>query len=334
MRRTKGWRKPEGTVVVTRGTDWGNPYRMGALVDITACAAAACSWRSPMGETADLLARLQRHYIKPGEPLPGGVFLHEVGWNGQGGYRRCDALYVGFTTTSGRILVGHELKISRADWLHELDQNGKSDEWADECHEWWLVVNDPAIVRDGELPAGWGLMAPGRSKTRMQIVHKPDRKPATHRPGWHALRSILARQDTLRAHAISDVKMSARADAEKNLQARVDLEVGHRMQYQPDVAELERKLKLIETALGGRIDWGADERGYILSGREHVGLAELELIAGAVRAAGTVDAAARHLVAGYLNPIGRTRRAVDDLETALAELSAVAESQQEAHHGA
>jgi hypothetical protein len=29
LRRVRGWRKPEGAVVVTRGTDWGNPYRVG-----------------------------------------------------------------------------------------------------------------------------------------------------------------------------------------------------------------------------------------------------------------------------------------------------------------
>jgi hypothetical protein len=27
LRRTKGWRKPEGVVVVARPTKWGNPYR-------------------------------------------------------------------------------------------------------------------------------------------------------------------------------------------------------------------------------------------------------------------------------------------------------------------
>jgi hypothetical protein len=27
LRRTKGWRKPAGTVVVARPTKWGNPYR-------------------------------------------------------------------------------------------------------------------------------------------------------------------------------------------------------------------------------------------------------------------------------------------------------------------
>lgn len=28
LRRTKGWRKPEGAVVVARPSKWGNPYRV------------------------------------------------------------------------------------------------------------------------------------------------------------------------------------------------------------------------------------------------------------------------------------------------------------------
>ena len=28
LRRTKGWRKPEGDIVVARPTKWGNPYRI------------------------------------------------------------------------------------------------------------------------------------------------------------------------------------------------------------------------------------------------------------------------------------------------------------------
>jgi hypothetical protein len=29
LRRTKGWRKPEGVIVVSRGTKWGNPFKVG-----------------------------------------------------------------------------------------------------------------------------------------------------------------------------------------------------------------------------------------------------------------------------------------------------------------
>lgn len=35
LRRTKGWRKPEGAVVVSRPSGWGNPFRPGELYRFT-----------------------------------------------------------------------------------------------------------------------------------------------------------------------------------------------------------------------------------------------------------------------------------------------------------
>lgn len=194
--------------------------------------------------TRDLLARLQRHYIKPSEALPGGVFLPECGWNGQGGISQCDALYVGFTSSSGRILIGHELKISRADWLRELAKPGKADDWADQCHEWWLVVSDPAIVHPGELPAGWGLMSPGRSKTRLLAHVTAERRPRDHRPSWDAVRAIMARQDTLRANAIAAAKQKANQDAQAEVRKQVEAEVSRRQGITPEV---ERARSLVAT---------------------------------------------------------------------------------------
>ena len=39
-KRTKGWRKPENSVCVSRGTAWGNPFRVG--IDGTA---EECIWK-------------------------------------------------------------------------------------------------------------------------------------------------------------------------------------------------------------------------------------------------------------------------------------------------
>lgn len=33
QRRTKGWRKPEGAVSVVRGTEWGNPFKVGTTIE-------------------------------------------------------------------------------------------------------------------------------------------------------------------------------------------------------------------------------------------------------------------------------------------------------------
>jgi hypothetical protein len=161
--------------------------------------AATAPRPSARAVTADLMDRLRRHYIKPGVGLSGGVFVPECGLNGTTS-RRCDAVYVGFTSTSGRLLVGHEVKATRSDWLHELDQVQKADVWADQCHAWWLVTA-PDVVRDGELPAGWGHMVPGPSATRMKVLH-----PATHyldrHPSWLVVRSVIARLDTLQTQAM------------------------------------------------------------------------------------------------------------------------------------
>lgn len=167
-----------------------------------------------MTTTGELLGRLQRHYIKPSVPLPGGVFIDEVTYGGAGG-SRCDALYVGFTSTSGRMLVGHELKVSRADWRHELDQPGKADRWADQCHAWYVVAPSTDIVPAEEVPHGWGLMVlDTRSKTRMKTAVKAQ-VHADRQPSWTAARSIVSRMDTLRAQHDQDVRAKALHDAQR-----------------------------------------------------------------------------------------------------------------------
>lgn len=165
--------------------------------------------------TKELLDLLRRHYIKPGAPFPGGTFIPECGINGGAGGSRADALYVGFTSASGRLLVGHELKVSRADWRRELDKVGKADFWADNCHQWWIVAPGPEVVPKEELPHGWGLMYPStRTKTRMQIVVKAETH-ADRVPSWLAVRSIMARLDTLRVHHDTEVRQKAREAAQE-----------------------------------------------------------------------------------------------------------------------
>ena len=39
LRRTKGWRKPDGVVVVARPTKWGNPFHIGVDGDAAGCVA-------------------------------------------------------------------------------------------------------------------------------------------------------------------------------------------------------------------------------------------------------------------------------------------------------
>ncbi|CAN5735743.1 hypothetical protein BH09ACT8_BH09ACT8_55980 [soil metagenome] len=208
-----------------------------------------------------LLSRLRRHYIEPSRRLPGGIFVPEVGMNGgYGAGRRCDAVYVGFTTTSGRQLIGHEVKVSRSDWVSELGRkSGKADAWADQCHQWWLVVSDPAIVRDGELPEGWGLMSPGRSVTRMAI-HRPATPKVDHQPSWDAVRSVFARYDTLRAEVLDAGRAAAKVTARAEAKEESDKALARRIAELPDASELQARLALVQDMLGAPIDWTSEAK--------------------------------------------------------------------------
>lgn len=107
-----------------------------------------------------MLDRLRRHRYS-------GVHGNGVEWvfathvpdaAGFDGRRTADAVAMNMWATKGRELHGHEVKVSRADWLRELRQPDKAQAVARYMDRWWLVVPDAGIVRDGELPASWGML--------------------------------------------------------------------------------------------------------------------------------------------------------------------------------
>jgi hypothetical protein len=208
--------------------------------------------KTPAKWTATLMQeRLRRHYIGP-EPMPGGVYLPEVTLGAQGG-RRVDGLYVGFFASRGHHLIGHEIKVTRADWLHELAQPGKAEEWASQCHAWYVVAPSTDIVRVEELPEGWGLMVPGtRTITRLDIVVKA-KVHEGRQPSWIATHSVLKKMDTERMKAIADglrkAKLEARAEADKEVEFRVGRDTGVDKNAQR-VIELQRIVDGVEAALG------------------------------------------------------------------------------------
>lgn len=67
-------------------------------------------------------------------------------------------------------LIGHEVKVSRADWLTELRDPTKAERIKRYCDYWYLVVSDASIVRADELPEGWGLMV--KAGNRLRIKHR------------------------------------------------------------------------------------------------------------------------------------------------------------------
>lgn len=208
----------------------------------------------PKLSARDMEAMLRAHYVpetKDRFARTGGVFAAEVGmngsWGGQGS-RRCDALYAGFTAASSRILIGHEIKVSRSDWRAELQQLDKADAWADACHAWYIVAPSTDVVPPEELPDGWGMMLPPKtSRGRRMTVKVKARVKRDHSPPWWAVRSLMARLDTL-AHAerLEQVERLVSAEVERRHEARKRVE-GRRLSSNEEqklqaVAELEQRM--------------------------------------------------------------------------------------------
>lgn len=107
-------------------------------------------------QTHEIKAALAEKYKAPEYAL-----IFEVG-NGTGGNksRSADAVAMSLWPSRGLHLIGFEIKASRADWLNELKNPEKADAVGKYCDYWYLVVGDKKIVQDGELPLGWGLIAP------------------------------------------------------------------------------------------------------------------------------------------------------------------------------
>lgn len=109
-----------------------------------------------------------------------------AGW-GENVMRTADALAIDTWISNGLELHGFEVKCSRSDWLAELHAPEKSEPFRAVCDRWWLVTSDRAIVGPGELPEGWGWMAPGSNGALRRVVtapKMPDRRPVS--------RSLLA----------------------------------------------------------------------------------------------------------------------------------------------
>lgn len=80
--------------------------------------------------------------------------------------RTIDAIAMSLWPSRGLELHGHEIKVSRGDWLRELKKPEKAEAFTRLMDRWWLVVSDASIVKEGELPPTWGLMvATGRGIT-------------------------------------------------------------------------------------------------------------------------------------------------------------------------
>lgn len=78
-----------------------------------------------------------------------------------GPLRTIDFLALDLWESHGCVMIGHEVKVSRSDWLRELADPSKGEAWSRYCDQFYVVA-PKGVVRDAsELPPGWGLILLG-----------------------------------------------------------------------------------------------------------------------------------------------------------------------------
>ncbi|PZT71410.1 hypothetical protein [Streptomyces sp. AC1-42T] len=205
--------------------------------------------------TEQLRQMLRDHFIKPGEELPGAVFLTEVTAPGRS-TRRADAVHIGtWASRGGGEIDVCEIKTQRSDWLREVRDPGKAEAWWPYSTRFWLVVPSTAVAAPDELPPGWGLMVPKRAGRRFQVVVEPAVRTPEITP--ELLVTLLTCTETVRANALRKQRdLLGRQHREQVRKIRQ--EAGPALD--PDVQERLRLLDALETALGGRLvrgtPWG------------------------------------------------------------------------------
>lgn len=147
---------------------------------------------TPTLKSADLVKMLRGHYGGTPSKPSAGYFATEI--EAPDSTRRIDGVWLPLHAAQRGQIIGHEIKVSRADVMAELADPMKSHAWSKFCNRWWLVIPDLVLVRGLEIPEHWGIMTPpdGRRSSRLMHVARP--APALQPQDQHlAYAQLLAR---------------------------------------------------------------------------------------------------------------------------------------------
>jgi hypothetical protein len=183
----------------------------------------------------DVIEALRAKY-----PANAYAFLTEVADATGFARRHCDALVMSLWPSRGLEIIGFEVKVRRSDWLKELAMPEKAEAIAQYCDRWYLAVGDEEIVKEGELPASWGLFVPMKDGLRCRKEAKlAEPAPEPGRSFLAALMRSIAAQLTPDAK-LQEEFMRGRREGRKDAKAE-NWHERDLLALQKQVATFERK---------------------------------------------------------------------------------------------
>lgn len=211
---------------------------------------------------AQLIAMLRKRLTRAGNGGAGEyAFMVQVR-NGAGfnSTRTFDAVAMNLWPSRGLELHAYEIKSRRNDWLRELKEPEKAEDAAKLVDRFSVVAGSADIVRDGELPAPWGLLV-ARGEQLVQIKEArllrdiADGPPA-HRPIPRDFVVSMLRSDGHVPLASAEEVRLARSES---FQEGVDSQKVVLERCQSQLAELRKQIRDFERESGLSFHaWAAD----------------------------------------------------------------------------
>jgi hypothetical protein len=202
----------------------------------------------------DLVQAVRARYEPPEWHVEGEVTLAG---------RRLDLVALNLWGARQYRIVGFEVKVSRGDWLRELADYRKSEEWM-AVVDTFYVVTAPKVIQSDELPEGWGhleLVGTRGGSRMMTRRHATARAPGATLPREVAARFLGRMAETLRQQdrgVESRARMQLWADIERQSKERHEKD---RAQDRAEVKRLTEEQDALYAALGiERSAWRKHER--------------------------------------------------------------------------
>lgn len=152
-----------------------------------------------------MLDALHRRYCFTSAGARRWAVAEHVGNRPVSATRVADFIAMDLWRSGGFQLHGHEVKISRSDWLAELRDPDKAADFIPYMHRWSLVIASAGMVHPGELPEQWGLIELRRDGTLRAAKEAPARQ-ALPLPVDRLAALMRAVQKTAAAQAVRDLQ--------------------------------------------------------------------------------------------------------------------------------
>ncbi|MGH8078926.1 MAG: hypothetical protein ACREP7_00035, partial [Lysobacter sp.] len=191
-------------------------------------------------------------------PAQSHALMFEVAPATGGGTRYADAVAVGLWASHGHLVQGIEIKVSRADFLHEMKQPEKSEPVMRYCGRWWLAC-PRGMVKPEELPPTWGMLELGDNGVLMPKIKAPILRPV---PVDLAFFASLCRRRAGRDEAMTDAAVSKQVEEKvRDIQRRLEGDHAKRLGFnQQRILDAESTLGAIQERTGIDLTaYGAEE---------------------------------------------------------------------------